>query len=700
MMKKTDLKKELRFRSNGEFHILMISDLHAGPKYNTKLKTAIRALLEETKPDLVLINGDLSVGGMYEGGVCTQEGLRSFLIDVMEDIETADIPWAHVYGNHDRESGLDLEKQHEVYEERPYCLSTHGPKDIHGVGNYVLPILSHDGERIAYNIWGLDSLREFTDYQEAFHMPGCEFRLPNSFGDGGVNASPVTDQVMWYYNTSMEMERENGAKIPAIMYMHVPLLEMHLISRNRELCNFEGRKREEICSSEMNSGLFMACLQRGDVKGMFFGHEHLNDFSGELFGMTMAYDGALGYDMSAMDDMRGGREIILYENPEKKLQTRQIRLVELMGDSALRVTKSDKDDKDANGDKYSRLSDLFIDNFIYPPEECKDYMNEWGASQGLALYQLSQVYGGTRWQRVINYLLKWYDEHISAGLPEKNSDTLGPLLALTYLYEETENDSYLQICKEWLDYVLHEMPRTKEGGFAYVTEASKNTDRLQMETLFTTVLFVARMGVVLRDDSLVQESIRQFLIHIKYLADPVTGLFYHGWSFEEKNYLAGALWGRGNAWYMIALVDYLEMVKLPAGVRDILISTLQRQAEALEKYQDADGMWHTLLDHPESSYAEASATGGICYGMVKARRKGMIDLRYGKAVERAWRAIEERIDENGLLREVSVKTPVGMTLDDYRTIPKAPQAHGQIMVTFLFGELGRHDCNLLTKGEL
>lgn len=685
------LKKELRFRQNGEFHILMISDLHAGPKYNPQLKTGILALLKETEPDLVLINGDLSVSRMYEGEVCTQEGLRSFLADVMEDIEAAGIPWAHVYGNHDRESGLELEKQQEVYEERPYCLSSRGPKEIHGVGNYVLPILSHDGEKIAYNIWGMDSLREYTDYQEAFGMPGCDFRLPNTFGDGSVNASPVTDQVLWYYNTSLAMEQEYGYKIPAVMYMHIPLLEMQLISRNRDACKFEGRKRETICSSEMNPGLFMACLQRGDVKGIFFGHEHLNDFSGELFGVTMAYDGALGYDMSTTDDMRGGREIILYEDPEKKLMTRQIRLVELMGDSALRI------DKAARGGQYRSLGDKIVESIICPPEECKDYMREWDWSQGVALFGLYQLYRGTRRQELIDYMLKWFDDHISEGLPEKNINTMCPMLTLTYLYEETGKDIYLQICKEWVDYALQEMPRTKEGGFQHITADSDNAGQLWIDTLYMTVLFVARMGVLLRDDALVQESIRQFLVHIKYLSDPATGLFYHGWTFEGNHHFGGALWGRGNAWYAAGLVDYLEIVNLPRGVRDILLSTLQRQAETLERYQDADGMWHTLLDHPESSYAEASATAGISYGLLKAQRKGMLEPRYGRAAIKGLRAIEKRMDERGILQEVSAGTCVGKTLDEYRTVPFAPEPYGQIMVSLLLGEASRNDNKILLE---
>ena len=95
-----------------------------------------------------------------------------------------------------------------------------------------------------------------------------------------------------------------------------------------------GTKREDICCSELNSGLFMACLQRGDVKGIFCGHEHLNDFKGEYCGITLAYDSCIGYDMYAHDDLRGGRVIELHEGGG--FDTYHIKLMALLSKAAFR----------------------------------------------------------------------------------------------------------------------------------------------------------------------------------------------------------------------------------------------------------------------------------------------------------------------------------------------------------------------------
>ncbi len=322
------LKKELSFRKDGTFRILMISDFHGHDRSGPQLKEGIDALVDGTDPDLVLLGGD-------QLGADSPERLYNYLRHTLSHLTERDIPWAHVYGNHDREQPMTLSEQEKVYEEFPLCLSSAGPEEVSGVGNYVLPVRSSDGARIAWNIWAMDSFREYPDYQEAFGHPEHRYILRNSFGSGSVQASAMFDQVVWYYETSKAMEKELGYKIPAIMYMHVPIMEMLLIQKNPLACHMIGEQRETICCSEMNNGLFMACQQRGDVKGIFFGHEHLNDFSGELFGITLAYDSAVGYDMTCEDDIRGGREIVLFEK-DGTFTTRHIKLLSLLGDRARR----------------------------------------------------------------------------------------------------------------------------------------------------------------------------------------------------------------------------------------------------------------------------------------------------------------------------------------------------------------------------
>jgi unsaturated rhamnogalacturonyl hydrolase len=134
------------------------------------------------------------------------------------------------------------------------------------------------------------------------------------------------------------------------------------------------------------------------------------------------------------------------------------------------------------------------------------------------------------------------------------------------------------------------------------------------------------------------------------------------------------------------VVDYIEMFGISGGLRDFLIDSLRIQVEGLAKLQEDNGMWHTLLDD-KTSYEEASATAGFGYGIFKGIRLGMLDEKYRSVAEKALYAVIERIDEDGILQEVSYGTGMGADLDHYRNIEIGPAAYGQVLAMLLLGEV-------------
>ncbi|MFD0710296.1 glycoside hydrolase family 105 protein [Paenibacillus sp. GCM10027626] len=325
-------------------------------------------------------------------------------------------------------------------------------------------------------------------------------------------------------------------------------------------------------------------------------------------------------------------------------------------------------------------------------------MNQWDWSQGVALFSLYLYYKETGNRSILHYLSEWFDHRIREGLPPKNVNTMCPMLTLSYLYEETRRPDYLEICEEWVCYAVDEMPRTPEFGIPHLTLESCSDDQLRDDTLYMTVLFIGRMGVMLRRDYYIQESIRQFLVHQKYLADKKTGLFYHGWSFIHQHNFAGAFWGRGNAWYMAGLVDFLDMVRPPMGIEMFLLSSLERQIQALHMLQTANGLWRTILND-ETAYEETSATAGFAYGILKAVRKGYISEDYRETGLRALFAVIEKIDSSGIVQGVSYGTRIGWTLEFYKKIPQCPTPYGQSMTLLMlveclqhFDEQGLYEC--------
>lgn len=323
-------KFPLRFRPEGKFRILMVSDIHGGAGYNReKTVAALSALVEAEAPDLVVFGGDTAGPGHIH--VETAEQLRALLDDLSGPMEAAGIPWCHVFGNHDDNYGLSNEAAEEIYESYPHCVSKAGPEELSGVGNYVLPVYSADGETLLLNIFGLDTHSGMSEWRERWGMDAENRVLPPDPGDRGDYDSVNMDQVLWYYTVSRQIERTFGRKIPAVMFMHIPLPEFEVISKYRSRTRFRGLHWEDVACTALNSGLFRACAERGDVKGIFCGHDHENDFEGEYLGIRLGYDASLSYHACQINELRGGRVIDFDAENPGAFATRTVKIRDVMG---------------------------------------------------------------------------------------------------------------------------------------------------------------------------------------------------------------------------------------------------------------------------------------------------------------------------------------------------------------------------------
>lgn len=311
----------------------------------------------------------------------------------------------------------------------------------------------------------------------------------------------------------------------------------------------------------------------------------------------------------------------------------------------------------------------------------------WEWTQGVGLFGIWKVYKKTGKQEYLNILTKYYDRQMSIGFPAKNVNTVTPLLAMSFVAENQNREDYFAVCREWAQWILTDFPRTKEGGFQHKTSDSLNEEELWDDTLFMTVLFLANMGRILGRDDYLEEARYQFLLHIKYLSDRETGLWYHGWTFKEAGHFAGAFWGRGNCWVTAAIPELIELIDLPGETRRFLEGAWSRQVESLVRYQADDGMWHTLIDDP-TSYVEASATCGFGYGILKGLNIGIGEQKWADAALSAVDSILGYTDQEGILHQVSYGTPMGRESKQfYKEIELKPMPYGQALAILYFMEV-------------
>lgn len=304
----------------------------------------------------------------------------------------------------------------------------------------------------------------------------------------------------------------------------------------------------------------------------------------------------------------------------------------------------------------------------------------WEWTQGIGLFGIWKLFEKTNKHEYLKILEDYYDERIKEGLPGKNVNTMAPILALSYLAEYTKKKDYMDVCKEWAEWLFSGgLEKTDEGGYQHRTTDDINEQELWDDTLMMSVLPLANVGRILGRKDYTDEAEYQLLLHIEHLADPITGLWYHGYTFKEKNHFTSAFWGRGNSWATIALPLFVETIPLSNAVRRYISTVLTRQVEAISKLQDKSGLWHTLLDHNDS-YLESSCTAGFGYGILKSISMGLISPKYKHIADKALPAILNCIDENGFLQKCSGGTPMGReSLDFYRNIPVYPMPYGQAM---------------------
>ena len=311
----------------------------------------------------------------------------------------------------------------------------------------------------------------------------------------------------------------------------------------------------------------------------------------------------------------------------------------------------------------------------------------WEWTQGVGLYGFWKLFKQTGEEEYLDILYKYYDRQMNIGFPAKNVNTVTPLLAMSYLAEHAKRDDYMEVCKEWAEWIMLDFPRTEEGGLQHLTSDTENKQQLWDDTLFMTVLFLANMGRILKRDDYIQEATYQFIVHIKYLSDKKTGLWFHGWSFLEKGNFVEALWGRGNCWVTMAIPEFLGMVECSEVEKRVLVSALQKQVQALEEYQDESGMWHTLIDDADS-YVESSATCGFAYGILKAVRMGLVDSKYEECAWKALNPILGYINEQGVVEQVSYGTPMGkLSKDFYKQIEIKSMPYGQALAILYLLEI-------------
>ncbi len=310
----------------------------------------------------------------------------------------------------------------------------------------------------------------------------------------------------------------------------------------------------------------------------------------------------------------------------------------------------------------------------------------WDWPCGVAYYGVSEAYEKTGKEEYLTLLKDRVDELIDLGLPKVwtvNACAMGHCLIT--LYQATGEQKYHDLLMSKIAYLENDALRFGDHVLQHTVSANNDfPEQAWADTLFMAAFLLLRVGVMEKDDELIDDALNQWYWHIEYLQDPASGFYYHGYDNIAKNHMSGIYWGRANAWaaYTMSKVgSILPQCYLYPKYLEIA-GSLNEQLAALKTVQTENGLWRTVLDDPES-YEEVSASAGIAAAMLE---RG--NVLHNKYINKSIQGLLANISEDGKVMNVSGGTAVMNDKEGYRGIPKRwIQGWGQGLVLAFFSTL-------------
>ena len=312
--------RNLEFK-NGKFRIMQIADTQEIPAVSPDTIKLIAAALDSEKPDLVVFTGDQIKGySSFFFGEKGKKKVESTIKALLKPIEERNIPFTMTFGNHDGEAALKNSEQFEIYKQSPMFV-------------YADPAAKDDKVTFCLNV-----SEKFLIYMFDTH----------SRAKGGGYSGLNKEQLKWYRCVRDSFE----TPLPSLAFQHIPTPEYFDVIRSVKRftkgavraygnhknefytldphnCGLRDFMGESPAAPYENSGEIDAFLEKGEMLGVFVGHDHNNSFVADYKGIKLCYTQGAGFNVYGPGYDRGMRIIDIDENGS--FETKTVTFGELCG---------------------------------------------------------------------------------------------------------------------------------------------------------------------------------------------------------------------------------------------------------------------------------------------------------------------------------------------------------------------------------
>lgn len=233
------------------------------------------------------------------------------------------------------------------------------------------------------------------------------------------------------------------------------------------------------------------------------------------------------------------------------------------------------------------------------------------------------------------------------GVMEKNESVTDPAAigeALFTAAAVTKRDNYTKAVDKLYRYLTDHAPKT-DGGILYHFDGAWAEKQIWVDAYYMAPPFLCKYGDI-------EEAMKQIKGFRKCLYDEEMHLFSHIWDDKKKEFGRRDFWGVGNGWAASGLHRVIAMLGDDhREEKEYLIDYVTELIESCVTYQREDGLFHNVLDDPES-FVETNVGQMLAYTVYRGVKSGYLDKSFLVYADKARAAAYSKVDEYGFVRDV------------------------------------------------
>lgn len=298
---------------------------------------------------------------------------------------------------------------------------------------------------------------------------------------------------------------------------------------------------------------------------------------------------------------------------------------------------------------------------------------DWTYSMGVVLsgmLQVSDVTGDARFaaytEKNFDFIFKhlpYFRAQAKEFGPQKNGyrrlldmhelDDCGAIgAALVRVQKKKKDPRYTEGIDLVVLHITKRQPRLPDGTLC---RPRPQPVSLWIDDAYMSIPFLAQMGATTGEKKWFDDAARQVIGMSARLFHQDVGLYDHSWYENAQPVDPKFYWGRGAGWMLMSMAELLSVMPEDHPDRAKVLDQYRRAVAGVGAVQGGTGLWHQLLDKPDS-YLETSASAMFTFAIARGVNRGWLSTAWAPVAQTGWQALARRVRPDGQIEGICVGT--------------------------------------------